>query len=590
MEWASQEQRNTRQIIATCKHYAAYDLERWNGVVRYSFDAVVSMQDLVEYYLPPFKQCARDSNVGSIMCSYNRVNGTPACANEYLMQTVLREHWNWNQHNNYIVSDCNAVHNIYADHKWVKTAAQAAGKAFNAGTDNVCEAGGWTTDVVGAYNQSLVSEEVIDRALRRQYEGLIRADYFDNSDDNEFRSYDWNRVNSEEAHSLARQAAVDGTVLLKNDGTLPLQLRKNQTIALVGFWANDTTYRTLGNYNGRPPYYVTPLGAFQEAGLRTKYADGPVSGNSTYTAIIDAAKGSDIIVYFGGIDTSIENEDKDRTSISWPATQLSLLEDLSALGKKIVVVQLGSQIDNTPLLSNKNINSILWTGYPGMFGGAAVLDIISGKKAPAGRLPITQYPSSYTDQVPMTDMSLRPSAKNPGRTYKWYENAVQDFGFGLHYTNFSVRFNAENGSNETNPIYQANTLLAQCHEPHQDLCAFPGISITVTNEVSVTSDFVVLAFITSSFGPASHPIKELVSYKRVREIKPGEKRRETLQFKWGDIARVNRRGDTVLYSGKYCLSLDVPEQAKFCFEVTGADTVFDVWPQPKPSGNATRLS
>lgn len=78
-------------------------------MVRYGFDAIVSSQDLSEYYLPPFQQCARDSKVGSIMCSYNALNGTPACANTYLMTDILREHWGWTEDNNYVTSDCNAI-------------------------------------------------------------------------------------------------------------------------------------------------------------------------------------------------------------------------------------------------------------------------------------------------------------------------------------------------------------------------------------------------------------------------------------------------------------------------------------------------
>ena len=84
-------------------------MERWNGVLRYGFDAIISLQDLSEYYLPPFQQCARDSQVGSIMCSYNAINGTPACANSYIMTDILREHWGWKADNNFITSDCNAV-------------------------------------------------------------------------------------------------------------------------------------------------------------------------------------------------------------------------------------------------------------------------------------------------------------------------------------------------------------------------------------------------------------------------------------------------------------------------------------------------
>lgn len=97
------------KVLATCKHYAGYDLEDWEGVSRYGFDAIISMQDLTEYYLPPFQECARDSKVSSIMCSYNAINGTPTCADTYLMGDILRQHWEWTGDHNYITSDCNAV-------------------------------------------------------------------------------------------------------------------------------------------------------------------------------------------------------------------------------------------------------------------------------------------------------------------------------------------------------------------------------------------------------------------------------------------------------------------------------------------------
>lgn len=136
---------DTTKVIATCKHYAAYDLERWHGITRYEFDAIVTMQDLVEYYLPPFQQCARDSKVKSIMCSYNSVNGTPACGSTYLMETVLRDFWEWSDENQYITSDCNAILNFHKDHNYTKTAAESAAIALNAGTDTICEVGRNTT-------------------------------------------------------------------------------------------------------------------------------------------------------------------------------------------------------------------------------------------------------------------------------------------------------------------------------------------------------------------------------------------------------------------------------------------------------------
>ena len=95
------------------KGIAGYDLEDWNGSVRYGYNAQISTQDLAEYYLPPFQQCARDNQVGSFMCSYNALNGVPTCANTYLLDDILRDHWGWTTQNQYVTSDCNAVSNIY---------------------------------------------------------------------------------------------------------------------------------------------------------------------------------------------------------------------------------------------------------------------------------------------------------------------------------------------------------------------------------------------------------------------------------------------------------------------------------------------
>ena len=183
----------------------------------------------------------------------------------------------------------------------------------------------------------------------------------------------------------------------------------------------------------------------------------------------------------------------------------------------------------------------------------------------------------------MTDMSLRPSATNPGRTYKWYNSAVQEFGFGSHYTNFTIRFGPPYDSHNVNtnpPVFRSDVLLANCKEAHKDLCPFPSVPIIVSNHGTTTSDFVALAFIRKNAGPAPHPIKELASYKRLRDIKPGEERGVELDFTVGTFARANGRGDTVLYEGRYCLVLDAPEKERMCFGILG-EVVLDIWPQPR---------
>ncbi|KAI0414896.1 glycoside hydrolase family 3 protein [Xylaria grammica] len=573
---------NTTKVIATCKHYAAYDLERWHGIKRYDFDAIVTMQDLVEYYLPPFQTCARDSKVKSIMCSYNSVNGTPACGSTYLMETVLRDFWGWNDENQYVTSDCNAILNFHEDHNYTKTAAQSAAIALNAGTDTICEV--WpNTDTVGAWNQTLLEESVIDRALRRLYEGLIRAGYFDTPEETSYRSLGWKDVNTTVAQELALRSAVDGIVLKKNDGLLPLQ-KRNASLALVGFWAGPTTgsRAMLGGYAGVPSYYHTPTDAAQKLGFKTLTTTGPlnqsVSANDTWTtAALEAASKSDVIVYFGGNDMSIESEDLDRDTIAWPGAQLSLIEKLCALGKPCVVVELGDQNDDTPLLVNGNVSAVIWAGFPGQDGGTAVFDILTGKSSPAGRLPSTVYPASYVDQVPLTDMALRPSSASPGRTYKWYNEPVLPFGFGLHYTTFNATFQ---GGGVANKQYEINDILKDCTLRYLDLCDFDPIAISVKNTGDVTSDFVALAFVSGEYGPAPHPIKELAAFTRLKSIAAGKTSEANLNIKLAELARVDEFGNTVLYPGKYEILLDVPTQDQIVFELTGEPKVLIEFPQP----------
>ncbi|KAI1342891.1 glycoside hydrolase family 3 protein [Xylariaceae sp. FL0016] len=571
---------NTTKVIATCKHYAAYDLERWEGMTRYKFDATVGMQDLVEYYLPPFQQCARDSKVKSIMCSYNSVNGTPACANTYLMETVLRDFWEWDDENQYITSDCNAIQNFHDDHNYTKTAAQSAAVALKAGTDTICEVSP-NTDVVGAWNQSLLQEPVMDKALRRLYEGLIRAGYFDSSNSSSYRALAWKDVNTPEAQALAIRSAAEGIVLKKNDGVLPLR-KTNTSLALIGFWAGDGNLAMLGGYAGIPPYYHTPVYAAQKLSLKSSNATGPIkqTGSSPDTwsaAALEAAGNADIVVYFGGNDMSIESEDLDRTSIAWPEAQLSLIEKICALGKPCIVVELGDQNDDSPLLSNANVSAILWAGFPGQDGGTAVLDVLTGNRTPAGRLPSTVYPADYVSKVPLTDMTLRASATNPGRTYRWYEKPVLPFGYGLHYTTFKPWFGVGGIENKT---YAIDDLVKSCTFKYLDTCLFDTIPISVENTGNTTSDFVALAFVSGQYGPVPHPIKTLVSYLRIKDIPPAFVWEAILEVKLGDLARVDENGNTVLYPGKYVIELDVPAQANATFELTGEPKTLIEFPQP----------
>lgn len=566
-----------RRVVATCKHYVGNDFEDWNGTTRHDFNAIISPQDMTEYYIAPFQTCTRDERCGSIMCAYNAVNGIPSCANSYLLETILREHWNWTEHNNYITSDCEAVLDVSQNHEYAETNAEGTALCFKAGMDTSCEYAS-SSDIPGAWEQGLLDEATVDKALKRLYEGLVRAGYFDGSEST-WSSLSWEDVNTPEAQDLALQAAEDGIVLMKNDGTLPFNVEDAPTIALIGFWAEDES-KLQGGYHGRAPFLNSPAFAARELGLDVTISHGPIledtnaPDNWTEPALA-AAAAADYIVYFGGFDTSLAAETRDRTNLDWAPAQAELIRKLGELEKPLVIVQLGDHLDDTEFLEADWVNGIFWASWPGQDGGTAIINLLTGRIAPAGRLPITMYPSNYTELVPMTDMNLRPTEDLPGRTYRWYPSPVLPFGYGLHYTDFEASF----PSPLFNKTLNIQSLLQCCTATYQDLCPLPKLPITVSNVGDRTSDYVSLVFVASENGPSPHPIKTLAAYKRLHDVEAGETRRVGLDWTTANLARVEENGDTVLYPGTYTLLIDEPTLATAELTLTGEKVVLDAWPQ-----------
>ncbi|KAK7045965.1 hypothetical protein VNI00_006960 [Paramarasmius palmivorus] len=559
------------KLAADCKHWAAYDLENWEGVSRFSFDAQVTLQDLAEYYSPPFQSCIRDAKVASIMCSYNAVNGVPSCANRYILQDLARNLWGLGEEQ-WITADCGAVGNISSAHKFTDDLPNAAAVALNAGTDIDCARipATYSQHLGEALNQSLITEDQLRTSMTRHYNSLIRLGYFDAADQVPYRSLGWDDVNTEAAQQLAHRAAVESIVLLKNDGILPLG-SSVERVAVVGPFSNATR-QMQSNYNGPAPFIVSPQQAFRDAGFDVAFANG-TDINSTnasgFDAAIAAASNADVIFFAGGIDTTIESEGHDRTEITWPGNQLDLVQELKILGKPLVVLQMGGgQVDSSSLRDDDSINALIWGGYPGQSGGTALVDIITGKQAPAGRLPITQYPASYVEE------SLK-----PGRTYKWYTGTpVFEFGFGLHYTTFHAEWASLGES------YNIQELVSSANSSdvaHTDLGILDTLNITVTNSGTVASDYVALLFSRTTAGPSPAPNKELISYQRVKDIQPGSSGVAGLKITLGAIARTDESGNRVLYPGEYELLLDIgAQEITKTIALTGDEAILIEWPQP----------
>ena len=238
------------KLVATPKHYAVHSGPESD---RHHFDAIADERDIRETYLPAFEACVREAKAASVMGAYNRTNGEPCCASPTLLEKILRQEWGFD---GYVVSDCGAILDIYAHHKVVDTPEQAAALAVKAGCELNC--GEVYPSLLDAVQQGLISEDIIDRAVKRLFTARFRLGMFDPPEQVPYTQIPYEIVDSPEHRELALRAARESIVLLKNeDGLLPLP-KDLESIAVIGPNADDLQ-ALLGNYSGTPAKAVTPL-------------------------------------------------------------------------------------------------------------------------------------------------------------------------------------------------------------------------------------------------------------------------------------------------------------------------------------------
>lgn len=239
------------------------------------------------------------------------------------------------------------------------------------------------------------------------------------------------------------------------------------------------------------------------------------SDKSGFTAAIELARLSDIVIFIGGINESIEHEGYDRTTIELPAIQLALIQEIEKVVRSPlhVVIMSGSSLDLTYVRDSNQCGSLIWMGYAGQSGGLALANVMFGQYNPGGRLPITYYPASYVDTVSMTDMQMRPSSTNPGRTYKFYTGqTVFEFGYGLSYTTFNYSWY----NDSIDSIVTIKSLISKKSDESKVLLQLYRVNVTNTGDVAGSD--VVLAFVKPpqvSFHDPSPPIKKLFGFQRV---------------------------------------------------------------------------
>jgi beta-glucosidase len=258
------------RVISTPKHFAVHSGPE---PTRHTADVAISKHDEVDTYLPAFRAAVTEGNAGSVMCAYNSINGQPACANEFLLQDQLRGKWNFQ---GYVVSDCDAVVNIFRDHHFTKTQPEASALAIQRGLDNECIDFAKVNDdhdykaYYDAYKQGLLKESEIDTALIRLFTARMKLGMFDPPEMVPYSKIDEKQLDSAEYRALARTLANESMVLLKNDGTLPLKQGAIK-IAVVGPLADQTKY-LLGNYNGTPTHTVSVL-----EGLKAEFPEAQIT-------------------------------------------------------------------------------------------------------------------------------------------------------------------------------------------------------------------------------------------------------------------------------------------------------------------------
>jgi len=261
---------NYYRAISTPKHFAVHSGPE---PTRHTADVKVGKHDELDTYLPAFRAAVTEGKAGSVMCAYNSINGQPACANEFLLQDQLRGKWSFQ---GYVVSDCDAVVNIYRDHRFTKTQPEASALAIQRGMDNECIDFAKVEDdhdykaYFDAYKQGILKESEIDTALIRLFTARMKLGMFDPPELVPYSKIDEKRLDSVDHRALAHTLANESMVLLKNDGTLPLK-RGAIKIAVVGPLADQTRY-LLGNYNGTPTHTVSVL-----EGLKAEFPEAEVA-------------------------------------------------------------------------------------------------------------------------------------------------------------------------------------------------------------------------------------------------------------------------------------------------------------------------
>lgn len=513
-------------VGASLKHFAVNNQE----TDRLRVSAEVDERTLREIYLAAFEPVVRDAAPWTVMCAYNRINGTYAAHDHWLLTEVLRDQWGFD---GLVVSDWGAVDD---------PAASVA-----AGLDLEMPSTGKSSPaaIAAAVHDGILDETSLDLAVRRVLELVDRA-----PEPSAAGGFD-----IDAHHRLARAAAAEGAVLLKNDrGALPLRLDDGHRLAVIGEFARTPRYQGAGSSQVNPTRVDDALEALRAAvpagtkidfaeGYRLDVADPDAVPADLVAEAVACARGADAVVVFAGLPASYESEGFDRTDLALPDEQLRLIEALAAERSDVVVVLANGSVVTVGDFADQ-VAAVLECWLGGQASGSAVADVLLGAVNPSGKL---------TESIPHRLEDTTAYGNFPGSErkvfygeglfvgYRGYDAADVDvaypFGFGLSYATFAY-------ADLTVDLVDGGTG-ADLNDP------VVGVGATIANTGEVAGADVVQLYVGAGEAPVPRPARELRGFAKVT-LEPGATERVQFVLSRRDLARWSIRShDWVFDPGSY---------------------------------------
>ena len=462
-------------VGACVKHFAMNNQE----YKRFSSNSMVDDRAMREIYLAGFEMAIREHAPSSVMCAYNKINGTHASDNQWLLTQVLRDEWGYQ---GMVMTDWGAMNNRIL--------------GFKAGCDLLMPGGSdfMLSECLDAYAEGELTEEEIDTCARRVLTFVKNAAMMPANEEAEFAAH----------YQLAKKVACESAVLLKNEeNTLPL--RKEEKVAFVGYMAKEPRYQGAGSSHINPWRLTGALEALGDV----PYAKGCHADGSTTESLLEeareVAKAADKVVVFVGLTDSYESEGFDRDHMRLPKGHEDMLMAVCEVNPNCIVVLTSGSVVEIPWFDK--VKSMLYMGLAGEAVGEATKELLYGEAVPSGRLAET-WPMKYEDCIcadyyaaPHKDAQYRESIYVG---YRYYETAGVPvrfpFGYGLSYTNFSYGNIVVDGEN---------------------------VSCTVKNEGNVAAKEVVQLYVEAIDSRVYRPVRELKGFTKVF-LQPGEERTVTI--------------------------------------------------------------